>query len=52
MTATAKLSRREGGGALDCRPRDLVLMEDGVTWAGAVATCALQEHHRQRKIAR
>ena len=29
MTAAAKPGRREGGGALDCPARDLVLMEGG-----------------------
>ena len=41
MTAAAKPGRREGGGALDCCARDLVLMEGGATWAAAVATWAL-----------
>jgi hypothetical protein len=41
MTAAAKPGRREGGGALDCRARDLVLMEGGATRAAAVATWAL-----------
>jgi hypothetical protein len=41
MTAAAKPGQCEGGGALDCRARDLVLMEGGATWAAAVATCAL-----------
>ncbi len=41
MTAAAKPGRREGGGTLDCRTRDLVLMEGGVTRAAAVATWAL-----------
>jgi len=41
MTATAKPGRREGGGTLDCRTRDLVLMEGGATRAAAVATWAL-----------
>ena len=41
MTATAKPGRHEGGGALDCCTRDLVLMEGGATWAAAVATWAL-----------
>ena len=41
MTAAAKPGRREGGGTLDCRTRDLVLMEGGATRAAAVATCAL-----------
>jgi len=36
MTATAKPVRREGGGTLDCRTRDLVLMEGGATRAAAV----------------
>ena len=29
MTAAAKPGRNEGGGALDCRTRDLVLMAGG-----------------------
>ena len=41
MTAATKPGRREGGGTLDCRTRDLVLMEGGVTRAAAVATWAL-----------
>jgi hypothetical protein len=41
MTAATKPGRREDGGALDCRARDLVLMEGGATWAAAVATWAL-----------
>jgi hypothetical protein len=41
MTAAAKPGRREGGGALDCRACDLVLMEGGAIWAAAVATWAL-----------
>jgi len=41
MTAAAKPGRREGGGTLDCRTRDLVLMEGGATRAAAVATRAL-----------
>ncbi len=41
MTTTAKPGQREGGGALDCCARDLVLMEGGATWAAAVATWAL-----------
>ena len=41
MTATAKPGQREGGGALDCHARDLVLMEGGGTWAAAIATWAL-----------
>jgi hypothetical protein len=41
MTAAAKPGRYEGGGALDCRTRDLVLMEGGATRAAAVATWAL-----------
>ena len=36
-----KPGRHEGGGALDCRARDLVLMEGGAMRAAAVATCAL-----------
>ncbi len=41
MTAAMKPGQCEGGGALDCRTRDLVLMEGGTTWATAVATWAL-----------
>ncbi len=41
MTAAAKPGRREGGGALDCRACDLVLMKGDATWAAAVATWAL-----------
>jgi hypothetical protein len=41
MTAAAKPGRREGGGALDCCARDLVLMEGGATRAAAIATWAL-----------
>ena len=41
MTAAAKPGRNEGGGALDCRTRDLVLMARGATRAAAVATWAL-----------
>ncbi len=41
MTAAAKPGRREGGGTLDCRTRDLVLMAGGATLAAAVATWAL-----------
>ena len=41
MTAAAKPGRREGGGTLDSRTRDLVLMEGGATCAAAVATWAL-----------
>ncbi len=41
MTAAAKPGQNEGGGALDCCTRDLVLMEGGATWAAAVATWAL-----------
>ena len=41
MTAAAKPGRRKGGGTLDCRTRDLVLMEGGATRAAAVATWAL-----------
>ncbi len=41
MTAAAKPGQCEGGGALDCRARDLVLMEGGATRAAAVATWAL-----------
>jgi len=29
MTAAVKPGQREGGGTLDCRTRDLVLMEGG-----------------------
>ena len=41
MTAAAKPGRREDGGTLECRTRDLVLMEGGATRADAVATWAL-----------
>ena len=41
MTAAAKPGQREGGGTLDCRTRDLVLMEGGMTRAAAFATWAL-----------
>ena len=41
MTAAAKPGQNEGGGALDCRTRDLVLMAGGATRAAAVATWAL-----------
>ena len=41
MTAAAKPGQHEGGGALDCRTHDLVLMEGGATQAAAVATWAL-----------
>ncbi len=41
MTAAAKPGQCEGGGSLDCRTCDLVLMEGGVTWAASVATWAL-----------
>ena len=41
MTAAAKPGRRDGGGTLDCRTHDLVLMEGGATRAAAVATWAL-----------
>jgi hypothetical protein len=41
MTAAAKPGQCEGGGSLDCRARDLVLMEGGATRAAAVATWAL-----------
>jgi len=41
MTAAAKPGRCEGGGTLDCRTHDLVLMEGGTTRAAAVATWAL-----------
>ena len=41
MTAAAKPGRREGGGTMDCRARDLVLMAGGATRAAAVATWAL-----------
>jgi hypothetical protein len=38
MTAAEKPGRREGGGTLDCRTSDLVIMEGGATCAAAVAT--------------
>ena len=38
MTAAAKPGRREGGGTLDCRARDLVFMEGGAICAAVVAT--------------
>ncbi len=41
MTAAAKPGRNEGGGALNCRTFDLVLMEGGAPRAAAVATWAL-----------
>ena len=41
MTAAVKPGRHEGGGTLDCRTCDLVLMEGGATRAAAVATWAL-----------
>ena len=41
MTAATKPGCREGGGAMDCRARDLVLMAGGATRAAAVATWAL-----------
>jgi hypothetical protein len=41
MTAAAKPGQCEGGGSLDCRARDLVLMEGGATQAASVATWAL-----------
>ena len=41
MTAAAKPGRREGGGIVGCRTRDLVLMEGGAFRAAAVATWAL-----------
>ena len=41
MTAAAKPGRREGGGTMDCRARDLVLMAGGATRAAAVANWAL-----------
>ncbi len=41
MTAAAKPGQCEGGGSLDCRAHDLVLMEGGATWAASVATWAL-----------
>ncbi len=41
MTAAVKPGRNEGGGALDCRTCDLVLMEGGATRAAAVVTWAL-----------
>ncbi len=48
MTAAAKSGQREGGGALDCRARDLVLMEGGAARTAAVATWALV--HTQRDV--
>ncbi len=41
MTAAEKPGRREGGGTLDCRTCDLVLMEGGATRAASIATWAL-----------
>jgi len=41
MTAAAKPGWCEGGGTLDCRTRDLVLMEERAMWAAAIATWAL-----------
>ncbi len=41
MTAAAKPGQCEGGSSLDCRARDLVLMERGVTWTASVATWVL-----------
>jgi hypothetical protein len=41
MTAAAKPGQCEGGGSLNCRACDLVLMEGGATWAASVATWAL-----------
>jgi len=41
MTAAANPGRREVGGTLDCRTRDLVLVEGGAIRAAAVATWAL-----------
>ena len=41
MTAAAKPGRCEGGGTMECRARDLVLMAGGATRAAAVATWAL-----------
>ena len=41
MTAATKPGRCEGGGTMDCRARDLVLMDGGATRAAAVATWAL-----------
>jgi hypothetical protein len=41
MTAAAKPGQCEGGGSLDCRACDLVLIEGGATRAASVATWAL-----------
>ena len=41
MTAAAKPGGCEGGGALDCRTRDLVLITGRAIWTAAVATWAL-----------
>ena len=41
MTHAAKPGQHEGGGALDCRTCDLVLIAEGATWTAAVATWAL-----------
>jgi hypothetical protein len=41
MTAAMKPGQCEGGGSLDCRARDLVLMEGGATRAAFIATWAL-----------
>ncbi len=41
MTAAVKPGQCEGGGSLDCRALDRVLMEGGATWAASVATWAL-----------
>ena len=41
MTAAPKPGLREGGGALDYRTHDLVLITGGVTRTAAVATWAL-----------
>ena len=41
MTAATKPGRCEGGGTMDYRARDLVLMDGGATRAAAVATWAL-----------
>ena len=41
MTVAAKPGQHEGGGALDCRTCDLVLIAGGATRTAAVATWAL-----------
>jgi hypothetical protein len=41
VTVVAKPGQRDGGGTLDCRALDLVLMEGGATRAAAVGTWAL-----------